>query len=292
VAAIVPPNGELAAYTSVSLPAAAGRGEMPSRLSASPRGAGDRGAALAYHRRRVVRGLRPLRVSFERGITMNPTRHPTSLSTAAPARRVSSAAVLAVGTVLVAVVGALVTPALAQETVMREGQLTERALVDALALPSPAAASAAGGDVVRTRSFRPAVVPAAATATTAGAAAVSAGPATAAGKASILVTFVTDSSELTQRARDALDILGAAMKSERLAAIRFTIEGHADPRGGEDYNMRLSTARAQAVREYLIARHGLAPERINAVGRGATALLDTRNIAAPENRRVTILSMQ
>ncbi len=223
---------------------------------------------------------------------MNPTRHPTSLSTAAPARRVSSAAVLAVGTVLVAVVGALVTPALAQETVMREGQLTERALVDALALPSPAAASAAGGDVVRTRSFRPAVVPAAATATTAGAAAVSAGPATAAGKASILVTFVTDSSELTQRARDALDILGAAMKSERLAAIRFTIEGHADPRGGEDYNMRLSTARAQAVREYLIARHGLAPERINAVGRGATALLDTRNIAAPENRRVTILSMQ
>lgn len=219
---------------------------------------------------------------------MNPTRFLTDLVT----DRARRAAGLALATAFVAVAGALATPALAQEKVMREGQVTERALVDALALPAPAAAPAAeGNDAVRTRSFRPAVVPAAATATTAGAA-VAAGPAAAAGKASILITFVTDSAELTQRARDALDVLGGAMKSERLAAVRFTIEGHADPRGGEDYNMRLSTARAQAVREYLIARHGLAPERINAVGRGATALLDTRNIAAPENRRVTILSMQ
>lgn len=219
---------------------------------------------------------------------MNPTRFLDDLLT----DRARRAAGLALATAFVAVAGALATPALAQEKVMREGQVTERALVDALALPAPAAAPAAeGSDTVRTRSFRPAVVPAAATATTAGAA-VAAGPAAAAGKASILITFVTDSAELTQRAGDALDVLGGAMKSERLAAVRFTIEGHADPRGGEDYNMRLSTARAQAVREYLVARHGLAPERINAVGRGATALLDTRNIAAPENRRVTILSMQ
>lgn len=205
------------------------------------------------------------------------------------ARALRSAALVAFAGALA---GALAAPVFAQEKVLREGQVTERALVDALAPPAAAPAdkpAAEGGDVVRSRSFKAAVAPAAAAGTTAGAAVAAANPA---GKASILVTFVTDSADLTQRARDALDVLGGAMKSDRLASVRFTIEGHADPRGGEDYNMRLSTARAQAVREYLIARHGLAPERINAVGRGASALLDTRNIAAPENRRVTILSMQ
>jgi outer membrane protein OmpA-like peptidoglycan-associated protein len=179
----------------------------------------------------------------------------------------------------------LAPPVLAQETVLREGQVTEKALVDALT--PPAAAASAADDGMRTRSFRPGVRPAAVAGTAAAAGAVAANPA---GKASILVTFVTDSADLTNRARESLDVLAGAMKSERLASARFTIEGHADPRGGEEHNLRLSTARANAVREYLIARHGLPADRIAAVGKGSSALLNTTDVTAPENRRVTIVS--
>jgi OmpA-OmpF porin, OOP family len=168
----------------------------------------------------------------------------------------------------------------AQEKVMREGQVTESALIDALA---PPAAAASGAEGVRTRSFKPALRPAAAAAGTAAAAAQP-------GRASILVTFITGSADLTTDAKKALDVLAGAMKSDKLANVRFTIEGHADPRGGEELNMRLSQSRAESVRGYLTASHGLAGERINAVGKGSSALMNPNDPAAPENRRVTIVA--
>lgn len=174
----------------------------------------------------------------------------------------------------------------AQEKVLREGQVTQQGLIDALtpaAQPADDAASAADGSGVRTRSFRPAVRPAAAVA---GAAAAAAQPA----RASILVTFVTNSADLTAGAKSALDVLAAAMKSEKLAAVKFTIEGHADPRGSEELNLKLSQARADSVRGYLTTTHGLASDRVNAVGKGSSALMKPSEPAAPENRRVTIVA--
>ena len=175
------------------------------------------------------------------------------------------------------------TPAFAQERVLREGQVTERALVDAL---TPAQAASAPEDGIRTRSFRPAVRPAA----TAGATAAAGAAAGQAGRASILVTFITGKADLTVAARGALDVLAAAMKSERLAGVRFTIEGHADPRGGEEHNLKLSQERAESVRTYLIDRHALGADRVDAVGKGSSNLLNRADVAAPENRRVTIVS--
>ena len=169
----------------------------------------------------------------------------------------------------------------AQEKVMREGQVTQQAQIDAL---SPAAAASAPEDGVRTRSWKPSVRPAAAAA--AGTAAAAAQP----GRASILVTFITNSADLTSNAKRALDVLAGAMKSEKLATVRFTIEGHADPRGSEDMNLKLSQARAESVRGYLTGSHGLATERINAVGKGSSALMRPSEPAAPENRRVTIVA--
>jgi outer membrane protein OmpA-like peptidoglycan-associated protein len=54
--------------------------------------------------------------------------------------------------------------------------------------------------------------------------------------------------------------------------------------------MKLSQARAESVRAYLISKHGLAADRVDAVGKGSSNLLNKTNIAAPENRRVTIVS--
>ncbi len=176
----------------------------------------------------------------------------------------------------------------AQEKVLREKDITQQGLIDALtpsaAQPADAAASAAGEPTVRTRSFRPGARPAAAAA--AGTAATAAQP----GRASILVTFVTDSADLTARAKSALDVLAGAMKSEKLATVKFTIEGHADPRGSEEHNLKLSQARAESVRTYLTTAHGLAGERVSAVGKGSTALMKPSEPAAPENRRVTIVA--
>jgi|GWRWMinimDraft_5_1066013.scaffolds.fasta_scaffold10903_2 OOP family OmpA-OmpF porin len=174
----------------------------------------------------------------------------------------------------------------AQERVLREGQVTQQALIDALAPAAKPADSAASGadDGVRTRSWKPGVRPAAAAA--AGTAAAAAQPA----RASILVTFVTNSADLTGNAKKALDVLASAMKSEKLASVRFTIEGHADPRGSEDLNLKLSQARAESVRGYLMGSHGLAAERVNAVGKGSSALMKPSEPAAPENRRVTIVA--
>jgi outer membrane protein OmpA-like peptidoglycan-associated protein len=168
---------------------------------------------------------------------------------------------------------------------MREGQITQQGLIDALAPPAPAASAADGGEEpMRTRSFRPAVRPAAAVG---GTAAAAAGP----GKASILVTFVTNSAELTPGAKSALDVLAGAMKSDRLASVRFTIEGHADPRGSEELNLKLSQARADSVRDYLVGSQGLAADRLNTVGKGSSALMKPSEPAAPENRRVTIVAL-
>ncbi len=183
---------------------------------------------------------------------------------------------------LAAMLAAGAVPSQAQEKVLGEGQVTERSLIDALA-PANAASAADGQEAPHTRGFVPAIRPAAAVA---GTAAVAAKP----GRASILVTFVTDSATLTPRAKAALDVLASAMKSDRLAAQHFVIEGNADPRGTEEHNLKLSQERADSVREYLVSQHGLSAERLTAVGKGSTALMNPNDPAAPENRRVTIVA--
>lgn len=186
---------------------------------------------------------------------------------------------------LLALAAALATGAVnAQERVLREGQVTQQALIDALAPAAAPDGAASGVDGVRTRSWKAGVRPAAAAA--AGAAGAAAQP----GRASILVTFVTNSADLTGDAKRALDVLAGAMKSDKLAAVRFTIEGHADPRGSEDLNMKLSQARADSVRGYLMGSHGLEAGRVNAVGKGSSALMNPSQPASPENRRVTIVA--
>ena len=90
-----------------------------------------------------------------------------------------------------------------QERVLREGLVTQEALIDALA---PAAAASAAEEAPRTRSWKPGVRPAAAAA--AGTAAAAAQP----GRASILVTFVTNSADLTADARRALKACAATSR--------------------------------------------------------------------------------
>lgn len=107
---------------------------------------------------------------------------------------------------------------------------------------------------------------------------------------SVMITFETNSAELTQKARQALDKIGQSMK--QISDSEFVIEGHADLRGTYELNQRLSTARADAVVSYLATVHGIDPDRLSAVGKSYTELFDKKNPIAPENRRVTFVRIK
>lgn len=156
--------------------------------------------------------------------------------------------------------------------VLKGSQVTESALVDALAIEPPQAASGA------MRGFRPAGKP--------GAAPVKAGP----GKASLLITFATNAVELSADAQRQLDVMARALETDTLAGFSFRVEGHADARGDAEANQRLSQQRAQAVVDYLVNKHGILADRLNAVGKGSSEPLNKAQVDAPENRRVTFVT--
>lgn len=171
---------------------------------------------------------------------------------------------------------AAMLPAFGQQApLLKEGQVTENALIDALTPDEP---------VVRTRSIRVMRDDA-----TGG----SAGPAKPAkpASASLLITFETNSAALTAQAKRALDVVGQALASDKLANFRFGIEGYADPRGGAAVNLKLSQARAESVRDYLVNSQHIDRARLEPVGKGDQDLMNKANPIAAENRRVTIVNL-
>lgn len=109
--------------------------------------------------------------------------------------------------------------------------------------------------------------------------------------ASLLITFETNSAALTTRAKRLLDVVGDALASDKLGGFRFGIEGYADPRGVSAVNLKLSQARAESVADYLVASKHIDRARLDPVGKGDQDLLNKANPIAPENRRVTIVNL-
>ena len=62
-------------------------------------------------------------------------------------------------------------------------------------------------------------------------------------------------------------LIGNATWLKANGKIRFTIEGHCDERGSEEYNLGLGDRRANAVKEFLTAQ-GLPANRMNVVSYG------------------------
>lgn len=85
------------------------------------------------------------------------------------------------------------------------------------------------------------------------------------------------------------DNLAVALKDPKLADGRFTVIGHTDAVGTKEANQHLSQLRANAVRDYLIAR-GVPAERLRAEGRGFDELKNKAEPEADENRRVEIVA--
>jgi len=166
-------------------------------------------------------------------------------------------------------IGAAANLATAAELVLTEQDVTEEALVQALAKPD---AEPEGEPVVRARGIRMMERP------------------PEGGRAGLLITFLMDSAQLSGSARTALGTAARAMRSQRLGNLAFTIEGHADPRGSSEHNQRLSQARAESVVRHLSDVEGIPRERLTPIGLGSTRPLNREDPGAPENRRVSIVS--
>lgn len=99
--------------------------------------------------------------------------------------------------------------------------------------------------------------------------------------------FATNKTRILKTSEEALSELSQYLETNSELNIR--IIGHTDNIGSDAANQRLSEGRANAVREALIKR-GIAPERLQAEGRGESQPIDTNDTeeGRQNNRRVEI----
>lgn len=105
------------------------------------------------------------------------------------------------------------------------------------------------------------------------------------------VHFPFDSNELTEDSRAALAEAGP--KLARHPEVRLHVDGHADERGTEEYNVALGERRAQVVADYLM-RMGVSKDQLNIVsfGEGRPLVEQDTDVAMAKNRRVDFRLMR
>jgi outer membrane protein OmpA-like peptidoglycan-associated protein len=103
------------------------------------------------------------------------------------------------------------------------------------------------------------------------------------------IYYAYKSAELTESSKGVLDTLFMLLEFNPRAIIE--LGSHSDSRGGDEYNEKLSQARAESCVNYLIQK-GIKPERLLAKGYGETVLLnrckngvDCKEVEHQENRR-------
>jgi OOP family OmpA-OmpF porin len=82
------------------------------------------------------------------------------------------------------------------------------------------------------------------------------------------VYFETASANLLPESAATLDEVGRAL--EKFPSLRIEVQGHTDTRGSAAYNLKLSQARAESVRSYLLDHFQLQPDNLMARGYGET----------------------
>lgn len=99
------------------------------------------------------------------------------------------------------------------------------------------------------------------------------------------VQFAFDSAKILPQATRQLDAVAEGIKLAQ-PGTKVVIEGHTDAIGSAQYNRGLSQRRAEAVKEYLVQYHGIAPTQLRTVGLGMNRPFNEANPLAGENRRV------
>jgi len=105
---------------------------------------------------------------------------------------------------------------------------------------------------------------------------------------STTVTFGISQDHLTASAQADLDKLAQDIQGNKRFFV--AVEGFTDSTGGREYNQALSRRRAEAVVEYLVAKHDIPVYRVHVVGLGPDKPVDEAHTAAAraKNRRVEV----
>jgi outer membrane protein OmpA-like peptidoglycan-associated protein len=99
--------------------------------------------------------------------------------------------------------------------------------------------------------------------------------------------FETDKSDLESNTKANLDQLAQTLK--KYDDTNVLVEGHTDNTGDDNYNMKLSDKRAEAVENYLVSQ-GVAKTRVTTKGYGESQPIGDNNTASGRqaNRRVEV----
>lgn len=108
--------------------------------------------------------------------------------------------------------------------------------------------------------------------------------------ASLQIQFDLNSARVRSEYSQSLANLAQAMHDN--PSMVFEIGGHADAVGDAGYNKELSERRAASVRDYLVAIHGVEPERLSVVGYGESRLLPGLAGNDGRHRRVSFTGVQ
>jgi peptidoglycan-associated lipoprotein len=100
--------------------------------------------------------------------------------------------------------------------------------------------------------------------------------------------FAFDSANLRPEDAHVLEQLAQCFSSGPLKGRTMKLVGHADPRGGSDYNMTLGQSRADAVKDYIV-QHGLDKSKTDSSSRGAMDATGTDGPSWAQDRRVDIM---
>jgi outer membrane protein OmpA-like peptidoglycan-associated protein len=103
----------------------------------------------------------------------------------------------------------------------------------------------------------------------------------------VTVNFTAGSARLSNIAKAKLDEVALQMKQD--PTLRAQVLGYTDNTGSPASQQKISEQRAQAVKNYLVTRHGIDPSRITTEGRGTA---DATGNAADDRRAVVILTAQ
>jgi outer membrane protein OmpA-like peptidoglycan-associated protein len=105
------------------------------------------------------------------------------------------------------------------------------------------------------------------------------------------ITFDYNSAKISTSALPQVDALGKALTDPSLKGTTFVVAGHTDAVGGDSFNQDLSERRADAVKQYLTTKYGMAAADLVTVGYGKTRLKNPNDPKGGENRRVQVVNM-
>jgi outer membrane protein OmpA-like peptidoglycan-associated protein len=111
-------------------------------------------------------------------------------------------------------------------------------------------------------------------------------------KAGALIHFDFDSANIKPDSYPLLDEFGKALKGGLSDAV-VAVAGHTDGKGTDEYNMSLSEQRAKAIKEYLVTKYSLAPDRVvvKAYGKSKPVASNDTPDGQALNRRVEFIRL-